>query len=73
MLSEDWKSKVWAKCCVCGCPLTPLDYERGKMIVDEWEHPYTDEVEIRIYCSDCYNDLFPDEEAELEEMEWEDC
>jgi len=48
-MSEDWKRKVWAKCCICGRPLTSLDYEKGTMIVDEWDNPYTDEVEVMVY------------------------
>lgn len=53
------------RCCVCGRELTQWDWEHGTMIIDEWEDPYTDEVEIKIYCSNCYNDLFEDQEETL--------
>ena len=62
-------SQTIAKCCECGRSLTQWDYEHETMIVEEVDTPYTEQIEVFIYCSDCYDYLYPNEEDELGQME----
>jgi hypothetical protein len=55
------------KCCSCGRELTQKDWERGFLIIEELRNPYTDEIdEVQIWCSNCHDAEFAEEEEEVE-------